>query len=306
MSGCNASLNNTRGDKCPSIMDITRRFMFVPELDDAGAKNEIANVAGVTKAALQAKFDAGNYKDRYYPTSQLENVEDLRGEAILFTFNSGNQAKIKDGDRNFVGFFPYQGPEYLGKLKAWGCSKFGVHPIDDSGGFIYATDSATKLKVQPIMVDESSFSAELIKKTDTDPAMIKISFNFRKTEQDELLRVIGAADLDFDGLSIVDVYGLYDAKHTVASISTTGFVSTITENIYGFAIEGLIAGDFSAYNDTDSAAVTISSVTEGGAGLEGVYTFVIVAETSADSLTLSLNKAGYDDVLIQAVKIVIP
>ena len=118
------------------------------------------------------------------------------------------------------------------------------------------------------MVDQESFSAELVKKTDAEPVMVKITFDFRETEKDSLIRAIDADDLDFDGLSSADVYGLYDAFHVVSSVSTTGFTSTITEETYKFAIEGLVAGDFSLYNDTTASSVAITSVTESA---DGVY-----------------------------------
>lgn len=302
MGAC-ATLSNSRGSQCPSIMDIAKRLILIPELDSSGLKNEITTVAGVTKSALQAKFDAAEKLDRYYPISILENVEDVRAEPEFFEFNSGKKSKIREGVRTFVGFIPFQGPEYLGKLEEWACNKFGVYIIDKSGNFVYSTDEATKQKVQPIMVDEESFSAELVKKTDAEPAMIKITFDFRETEKDALLRAIDESDLDFEGLSSVDVYGLYDATHSVSGISTTAFTSTITEEIYGFKIEGLVAGDFSLYNDTQSSSVTITSVTESA---DGVYDFVIPVQTSADSMTLSMTKSGYDDAPLEAVKVVIP
>lgn len=297
------SLKNLQGDKCPYIGDIAKRLIFVPEFNKAGVKNEIATVAWVTKAALQAKFDEADVLERFFPISTLENVEDLRADAEFFEFNSGRKNKVKDGTRTFVGFIPYQGPEYLGKLKEWGCNPFGAYIIDKAGNFIYKTDKSTKLLVEPIMIDHNSYSAELVKKTDSEPAMIKITFDFRENQADELLRVIDVDDLDFDGLSNNDVYGLYDAKHAVSGISTTAFTSTINENDYGFEIEGLIAGDFSLYNDTQSAAVVITSVTESAAG---VYDFVIPLQVSADSMTLSMTKSGYDDALIEAEKVVIP
>lgn len=300
MGAC-ATLQNSRGDKCPSIMSIAKRLILVPELDHAGAKNDFDLVGDVTKSALQTKFDHAEKLARYYPISILENVEDVRSDAEFFEFNSGRKSKVKDGIRTFVGFIPFQGSEYMGKLEDWACNKFGVYIIDKDDNFVYSTDDATKLKVQPIMVDENSFSAELVKKTDSEPIMIKITFDFRETEKDALLRAIDSDDLDFSGLSSVDVYGLYDAKHVVGSATATGWVSTVTENIYGFKIEGLLLADWSL-KDSSGSAVSITTADETA---DGVYTFVIPS-TPADVLTLSLNKAGYDDSLIQSVTITTP
>lgn len=301
MANC-CTLQNSRQDACPSVMDIAKRLILVPEVDASGAVNKFATAGDVDKAALQAKFDDADKYNRFYPIDVLENVEDIRADAEFFEFNSGKKAKIKDGTRTFTGFIPFQAGEYMGKLEDWSCNKFGVYIIDKAGNFVYGTDESTKLEVLPIMVDEASFSVELMKKTDAEPVMIKITFDFRESEKDALLRLIKESDLDFDGLSEVDVYGLYDAKHVVSDISQTGFTSTISEAIYGFAIENLVPADFSLYNVTDSAPVTIIGAPESS---EGVYDFTFASQDVSDVLRLSLTKSGYDDSLIEAATITV-
>jgi len=274
-----ATLTNTKGNNCPTAMDIAKRLIFVPELDASGAKNELLIASEITKSALQAKFDAVDSKDRYYPISALENVEDLRAEPTYFEFNSGIKSKTKEGTRTFTGFIPFQGAEYLAKLEKWECANFGIYIIDKAGNFIYSKEGA---KAQPIMIAKDSFSAEYIKKTETEPAMIKIMFDFREGQKDSDLRLEEAKDLDFDGLSEVDVYGLFDASIASVAGGSGESVLTITEADYGFAIEGLVAGDL-----TLSAGV-VTSLTETA---EGVYTLVTTA-TSGD--TVKINKSGYD------------
>ena len=301
MANC-CTLQNSRGDLCPSIMDIAKRLIIVPEVDGSGAQNKFASEAAVTKSALQAKFDAADKDDRFFPLSIIENVEDLRAEPTFFEFNSGRKAKVKEGTRTFVAYIPFQGPEYLGKLEEWGCSKFGVYIVDKAGNFIYATDSSTKTEVLPILVDHESFSAELMKKTDGEPIMIKLTFDFRETEKDSLLRAIDKDSLDFDGLSSTDVYGLWDITHAVTNIGAGSFTSTITEEIYGFAIEGLVLADFSLYNVTESSSVSLSTAPETS---EGVYEITFpVGTTTGDTLRLSVNKAGYDDAPLEAITFV--
>ena len=54
--------------------------------------------------------------------------------------------------------------------------------------------------------------------------------------------------------------------------------------------KGAVLADFDLYNDTATASVVITSVTESP---DGTYTFVIPAQTSADSMTLNLQKDGF-------------
>jgi hypothetical protein len=79
------------------------------------------------------------------------------------------------------------------------------------------------------------------------------------------------------------------------SISTTGFSTELTYD-YGTAVtkqkfKGAVLADFTLYNETTTASVTITSVTE---ATDGNYDFVIPAQTSADVLTLSLSKDGFE------------
>jgi hypothetical protein len=83
--------------------------------------------------------------------------------------------------------------------------------------------------------------------------------------------------------------GLIDANIALSSITTTGFVATITTD-YGTAltdgkVKGQLSADFSLYNDTDSASIPITTVTETA---DGVYTFVMPAQTASDDFTVSL------------------
>ena len=274
-----ATLTNTKGNNCPTAMDIAKRLIFVPELDAAGAKNELLIASEITKDFLQDKFDHVDSKSRYYPISALENVEDLRAEPTYFEFNSGVKSKTKEGTRTFTGFIPFQGAEYLAKLEKWECANFGIYIIDKACNFIYSKEGA---KAQPIMIAKDSFSAEYIKKTETEPAMIKIMFDFREGQKDSDLRLEEASALDFDGLSEVDVYGLFDASIASVAGGSGESILTITEADYGFAIEGLVAGDLTLSN----GAVTCLTETA-----EGVYTLVTTASSGE---TVKINKAGYD------------
>lgn len=295
---CNATLRNTKGSSCPNLMDIMKRFVIWPEFGEDGSKNEFATTASLTWATLEPLLNSGtDNQDRLYPVEVIENVEDVRAETVYFTFASGKKAKVKDGVRSVVAFIPFQGPEYLSKLQSWSCAKFGILPIDKADDLIYITDRTTELKVQPILVDENSWDVQLVKKTDTDPLMIRIAFDFRDTQSDALLRMVEAADLDFSPLE--DFYGLYDVESTESAISQTGFTLTLLTD-YGKPVTGLVAADFfdsvggtasRLYNVTDSAAVTITSCTETA---PGVYAFVFASQTVSDVIRITPVKNRYD------------
>ena len=87
-----------------------------------------------------------------------------------------------------------------------------------------------------------------------------------------------------------DVNGLTDVNVAVSNESTTGFTGVATLD-YGSCLNpekfvGAQLADWSLYNDTQDAAVVITSATEGP---DGTYTFVYAAQTPADVLTLTIN-----------------
>ena len=55
---------------------------------------------------------------------------------------------------------------------------------------------------------------------------------------------------------------------------------------------GAVSADFLLYNNTTSASVSVTAVEN--LPLEGNYTLTYTAQTAGDSLTLSIDKPGFD------------
>ena len=62
---CSTGKLNTAPNSCPDLLQITKRIILVPKYKADGTVNEFANVAAVTKDALQAKFDENDIDDRF-------------------------------------------------------------------------------------------------------------------------------------------------------------------------------------------------------------------------------------------------
>lgn len=308
LCSCTLGKENTQGNSCPELSQIAARIIIVPKYNAAGAVNEIANVAGLTKAALQAKFDANDIDDRWFPLSEFKNVVEAKADPIYQEFTDRTKVLIDEGKRNFEGYIVSQGSILLGKLKSWGCQEFGIYVIDKNSNFIYQTDTATGLKVQPIPVDKESWTATLMKATDTTVAMIKISFDFAMIARDEQLRTRAYEDLDFDGLDTNDVYGLYTCSGVGASVGAlhTQMSMTITTD-YGLPVKNLLATDFfdthggtaeRLYNTSTSAAVTITAFSETS---DGVYLFTFAAQSAGNVIRCTPDKSKYDFAAVVSV-----
>jgi len=297
---CDAGKQNTQQSRCKNLEQIARRIILVPEYKDDGTKYEWATASLITSANMITAMNAADIDDRIFPLGKFEQVEEMRAESDVQEFNSGNIAKVDDGKREFTGFIPYGDPILVGKIRSWGCQKFGILIVDKVGNFVYATDRSTELKVQPLLVDENSLDVIYVTAKDKEVPGIMIKFKFRNSVDDSLRRMLDANNLDFDALE--DLYSLYDVTSVISSISTTSFTATLTDD-YGLAVQGLELADFAVYNTTTLAAVVPSDVTESSAG---VYVFTMAAQTIADVLTLTPTRNGEDFSAVVTNTITIP
>ena len=296
MSVCK-DLKNTAGSPCSDIIKTARRLILIPEKDSSGDKNEFANVAAVTKAALQAKFDAVNTQDRFYPLPLMENAESVRAESEMFEYNSGRRAKVRDGNKPFIGRFPEEPSITLENLKAWEGQKFGVYIIDKDGNFRYYTDKETGLKVQPIMVEGGSVDFMYVEPTDSEPGYIGVQFDFSQDMDDSRLRVIKYDDLDFDGRDNSDVYGLTDVTITKGSTFSDTTLNFTISTIYELPVSALVS-ELEFYNVTQSKTLTPDSVTE--PTTVGDHVADLTTEenagnvTTGNSVRITLTKSTYN------------
>lgn len=302
---CNVGLGNTGTPNCVPIQDVTRRLILVPLYANDGSINEY-NVASTTfnQVFFDARINDTDASKRWFPLPDIENIEDLRADAIFETLNNGKNIFIQQGTRTFTGVIINQGPEYLGKLEQASCVKFGALVIDKSGNLI-GNGASKEGYLRPIKIDNNTWYPRLAKKTDTESQKVQLNFEWDIVEQDANIRMVSASDITidlFDLKGLVDIFG-----SNVTGVSTTGFTIDL-KTCYGtmknvIVVKGLLLADFALYNKTTTSAVTISSVTESP---DGTYAFTFPAQTSADVLELSVNKNGYDDTELNKVVITIP
>ncbi len=295
MSRCGNFLE-TGTSTCANLLRIADRLIFVPTLGSDGTKNTIATAAGVTKAALKAMIEEIEELDMIYVLPRMDNVEDTRGDVEYFEWESGKKTRIRQGVRTFIGAIEGNDTSLLGRLQSFEDMEFGYWEIDKDGNFVYSLDSEGVI-VNPIAIKGSSFSVKLVKSTYSDAPMIMVQFDINDSENDKDIRLIQLSELDFDGRTS-DLYGLDPSAMTEVSVpSTTAYVLTLATD-YGVAIEGGIVGDFTAYNVTQLASVTLSGVTE-DAVTGGKYTLAYGSGVSAsDVLQITYKKTTYAQSLL--------
>lgn len=282
---CSVGYGNT-GRKKDGLKKLIGLFLVQLYADD-GTRNAIGIGDTVDDAYVVAKINNADASKRWFPIQDIKNVTDERAESAFETFNDGTRAKVRPGARSFLGSVINQGPVFLGKLEKFSCSKFGFFGIDDCHSLIGSISSDGQ-SLYPVAIQDGSWDVMLMKGNDSAVGRVQIGFDISVLEKDASLRQL-------EGLDFAQYSGLLDVNATISAPTTTSFTATLTLDFgaFGEAIKakGFIASDFDLYNETDMASVVITSVTETA---DGVYAFVIPAQTSADVLSLTLDKDGYE------------
>jgi hypothetical protein len=302
---CDVGLGNTGLPNCAPIASVLRKVILVQTFDDAGTKNFIDLSATLDDSFLTTQLNADS-DTRWYPLPELENVVSERAESTFEEAPSGTRNFVRQGSRTLTGEIWGREalPTLIGKIKAGRCVDVSAYIIDGDGKILGTGDPKDPNKLYPIKLDAQSIDSIWMVATDSTTQKVTISMTWDDSVKDEDLYLIQPeVDFTFDALT---ASGLLDVCVEYSSISTTGFVAELF-NQYAlkkaFVVKGLVAGDFALYNDTAAASVTITSVTENP---DGTYTFVIPAQTSSDSMTLTPTKNGFDFTDVVDSKIAIP
>ena len=305
---CDSGAANT-GFDCTNLGGQTRLSFLMNKTKKDGSPNGIDFAAdavnGVIPASvIEAKINDPIPEDRWFPVGKFENVEDVRAEIVVQTFNSGNSAKIKDGIRTFSGALIKMAPNYVETLESFGCQKdVAVMHVDLEGSLIGESIDGNFLR--PIKIDSNTISAILVKTSDSEISYITFSYAYAQTTQDGNLSIITA---DGFGIDLTNVRGLLEGKvvlNPVLSDKMTIKASVAYGNVIngGLKVEDLEISDFSIQNVTQAAAVVIDTL-DSTLSSEGVYVLNYGSGvTASDVLVLTTTKTGYGFSPVQGVAV---
>ena len=295
---CATGGGNTGRPGCFGVFDVTVQVLLVNYLKPDGSINgiDISTLSAGGTILDQANLDALvkdiNPLTRYNPTPNLKNITDERSDDITEEFEDSSSVFIQEGARAFEGFLIKGDPVMLGNLQSWRCQTAGVFFIDKSGNLI--GDGSRPGFLDPVLLQDDSFSAGLIKGSDTTKQKISIKFIVSSLVDDANLSMIEAGSIT---AMLKGVRGLVDVvAGTPTGVSTTEFTVQLNTLFGGvtspIAAEGMTLADFSMAEVTPTpGTIVISSVTE-STTTPGLYTFVFPAETSGDVLRVSNPLVG--------------
>lgn len=293
---CDVALSNTGTSNCPSIMKIAKKLIIVAEVN-AGGVNAFVTIANAKLfSAVQPYLNVATAsKSRWFPTPELENVENLREDPIFQTYNSGKMTKVRNGFRTLTAFIPNGDTDLLRRLENYGCVNIGMFIVDQEDNFIYSNRGVDVPgnNAYPILVDRDTWDVQLITSTDGETQMIRIRFQFKSTEKDSNLRMIPSDELDWDRsmlYGLIDVYGdNNNCDQTELEVDVYALNGTSEKE----PITGLLAANFGIYNNNTPGAVTVLAATEDPL-IPGRYTLTYASQTVGHILTVSIAKNRYD------------
>lgn len=285
---CANTFSNTGIPSCVLEIKDTKKLIVVPTYGSDGTRNKIATADSLDTAYFQAKIDATDPLDRWYPLPLMEYVENTKAETIYETPPSGTKYPVSEGLRSFKAAFMLSDVDvtFLGKLSALGCNDISIFEIDADTNLIGATDGTD---FYPRKVALKTFNSMLqMAKTKSEKGKIFVNFDYDISEADEDISIITQTEADCDFLLLE---GLLDTNIVISGISATGFTATMTLDYGTYKTKnpdtGHVKADFALVKGT---TVAITSVTE---TTDGVYVFVVPTQTSGDG-TLTFTKSGWE------------
>lgn len=283
---CGTGMNNTGLVTCIKGFKKTTGFLIVPILANDGTRNSIDLSTAINMDSYIKNVDPSK---RFYPVNDLKDVELPTAESRFETAKDGSKFKLADGIKSFKAVIYEAGSMFASKLQGVSCEKYGVYLYDIDGNLRGVKDGNL---LYPIEI--GGWDAIFMDATDDNVSKIQIQFDFDILLKISRYWILSSTDL---GINPNTLLGLVDANLTEVSSGATSTVLTISSD-YGsgltaLPIVGLVTADFSAYNDTDAASLSVT-VAE-STTIDGQYTLTYTSQTVADKVTIKvLPASGYE------------
>lgn len=293
---CTSVYKNSGQPTCKGTnLAVPRKPIMVPKYKADGTLNKITLPATLNQAYFTTLVNNVDRTQRWYPLPQFVNAEISKAESVYETFNDGSKIFVNEGVRSFTAKFPNMQPQYISVLKSGNCNEMAVYFVDKNGS-LQGLSNGTENELYPFDLNANTFNAILNWATDTTATSVDFSFEFNTDMKDEDIRIIPASEMV--SVNLLNLEGLYDAKKTVVSTGQTSTVFKLYAESLNqakkVAITGLVVGDFSVFNVTDSAAVTTGLTLTETVGTPGEYTLTYASQDVADVLRITPTKAGID------------
>ena len=288
---CGSGNGNTGLPECISDLGITIGNGIQRMVANDGTPNRY-DLSAPLGTQFVDSLTATDTSKRMYPLRDFKNMDFPKEDTQYATNSDGSKTFLREGIQSFTVEL-HEVPAGLdSKLQAmkcknngaWGFAVEGVYGILD-GDFWY-----------PININ--TFAPTFKMRTPASPQMEMIAYDWDGTTNAGQLWLVPWSDL---GTTYAAMVGLLDANFEVTNAPTATATLAVSYRIttdYGSGllpktiIDGLIAADFTAYNETTDAVVAITSVTEIP---DDDYDFILPLQTTADVVRINvITSSGYE------------
>ena len=288
---CNGQIANTGLPSGLAEFGVIYGLYMVPLIANDGTRNGLdISTPATLGTQLLAMVNNVDPSKRAYPLMGLNEVNPETATPEYQTFSNGTRKKLRDG----IAKLSYQivdvNEVYFGKIKD-NCTEFGLFLVDSCGN-VKGEVEGTKFYPRP--VNAGSYSAMFMPRKDANVSFVQVEVDYDIISGDENQTLITADEFGANVPS--KLKGLIDVNLEVTPVNAT----TLTVEAYSdfgtatqkLPVRGLLAANFSVYNVTTNANVTLTSVTE-STTTPGTYTVVLAsAPTTGNEGTVDVFKAS--------------
>lgn len=292
---CKQSISNTGEASCRVLIAKAKGFIFTSMVNSSGATPALdPNTDVVNNVFVDAKINAANKLDRWFPVNNIRVSEDVRADDEYFTYPDGTREFLRQGARTVVATRGSGTPQFVKKIKTWGTFNGGFYIIDENAKLVGNVNAQGLL--EPIPFEDNTFNAKLVTGNDTQKfSTVVMTFDYSNLVSDGDL---GVWNTDAD-VNLLTKDGLLDLNVTTGAANTTSVLSLVINSGSGYIndlvpLEGLVITDFgsSVQNLTTASPVALTSVTE---PTEGNYLLTMTApQTLGDVLEVTITKNGIE------------
>ena len=113
---CNYTLANTGLPNCEPLMQKAFKVIYMETFASDGSKNRIALTDTLDATFFEGKINESDPTKRWYPTCEMKNVTDERGDNIVESFEDQSEVIVEEGPRMFQAWLVQRSTQYQKQL----------------------------------------------------------------------------------------------------------------------------------------------------------------------------------------------
>lgn len=285
-------LGNTGTSNKMPAPGIAKRVFRIPLYTDAGVRNGI-DLSQIGDAAyMNGLINQADPSARLSPLPKSVTIARTQADNLSESYDDGSIANTFDGvislENTIAGI--NASPAMAREIKNDECVAFGEYIVDVCGNF--NGGSVENGILYPREVNTDSVDVRYMPNEYAAKQKIMVSYQYDVLVDDADFYTVNAEDI---GIDLLKVQGLKALKITLDTPLTTGVKATVT-TIFGYdndlePVTGLLPGEFTALNVTQSSAITVTAAAEGPDGVYALTYDVGDQPSSADVVEVYVTKA---------------